>query len=295
MSIAPCRDTVDDSVRSFSEGKSVLVDDNFQNQTWTFGQKKVSTTSADFEILCSVLPDSEKSIGEFTVTFRKVNGSLGFTLCQTDDSTVLRHTVKALVKEPAISDGRIKPGDKLISANGIDCCLMTHTELITFLRKCPEEVKLKMYRDASRSQTPVSPPPEAPNGIFSKSAKATQSHPNLPSFLHGRTFSNSSSGRAGNKRLLRYEAKEMVRSLQASRSSLEGSMKSNNNSHTGSRQGSNASCGSAARTDKKTRTTVQSEGAVIVVDIGTVSLGFHETSPFAERNPKFRRKRALFG
>ena len=29
-----------------------------------------------------------------------------------------RHSVKALVKEPAISDGRIRPGDKLISANG---------------------------------------------------------------------------------------------------------------------------------------------------------------------------------
>jgi hypothetical protein len=69
--------------------------------------------------------------GEFTIILRKVNGSLGFTLySQTDDSTVLRHSVKALVKEPALSDGRIRAGDKLVAANDIECGHLSHQELI---------------------------------------------------------------------------------------------------------------------------------------------------------------------
>ena len=44
----------------------------------------------------------------------KVNGSLGFTLRKEDES-ILGHYIRSLVKEPAISDGRILPGDKIIS------------------------------------------------------------------------------------------------------------------------------------------------------------------------------------
>ena len=79
-------------------------------------------------------PDVGKSshyYGEFSIQLCKVNGSLGFTLySQTDDSTVLRHSVKALVKEPALSDGRIRAGDKLVAANGIECGHLSHQELI---------------------------------------------------------------------------------------------------------------------------------------------------------------------
>ena len=56
------------------------------------------------------------------------------------------------MKEPAISDGRIRPGDKLISANGVECDGLDHAELIQFLRKCPATVNLRLYRDTSRSQ-----------------------------------------------------------------------------------------------------------------------------------------------
>ena len=149
---------------------------------------------------------------------------MGFTLCQTDDSTVLRHTVKALVKEPALSDGRIKPGDKLISASGQDCATLSHTDLIAFLRQIGnnpnEEIELRLYRDASRSQTPISPPTMQTNNLFltknqSNAKMATMSHPNLPSFL-GSSNSNmpniSSSGGGSKHKRLRQEAKEMVRS-----------------------------------------------------------------------------------
>jgi PDZ domain (Also known as DHR or GLGF). len=46
----------------------------------------------------------------------KNNGSLGFTLRKEDES-VLGHYVRALVREPALSDGRIKPGDKILAVS----------------------------------------------------------------------------------------------------------------------------------------------------------------------------------
>ena len=53
---------------------------------------------------------------EFEISMTKVNGSLGFTLRKEDES-ILGHYVRSLVKEPAISDGRICPGDNIISVS----------------------------------------------------------------------------------------------------------------------------------------------------------------------------------
>jgi len=47
---------------------------------------------------------------------KKVKGSLGFTLRKEDES-VLGHYVRALVREPALSDGRICPGDKIVAVS----------------------------------------------------------------------------------------------------------------------------------------------------------------------------------
>lgn len=44
----------------------------------------------------------------------KVNGSLGFTL-RKEDHSALGHYVRALVREPALSDGRIQPGDRIVA------------------------------------------------------------------------------------------------------------------------------------------------------------------------------------
>lgn len=51
---------------------------------------------------------------EFEVTLTKIQGSLGFTLRKEDDSA-LGHYVRALVREPALTDGRIHAGDKIIA------------------------------------------------------------------------------------------------------------------------------------------------------------------------------------
>lgn len=97
---------------------------------------------------------SLSAYGEFEVSLTKVAGSLGFTLRKNDNS-ILGHTIRSLVKEPAISNGNLRAGDKIISVNNRDMCSLTHEEAIGFLRTCPETVTLKLYRDAM--QTPVSP------------------------------------------------------------------------------------------------------------------------------------------
>ncbi|KAJ4433491.1 hypothetical protein ANN_15795, partial [Periplaneta americana] len=99
------------------------------------------------------LQTSEGPCGEFDIMLTKVNRSLGFTLRKEDES-VLGHYVRALVREPALSDGRIKPGDKIVAVNDVDISPMSHEEAVMFLRQCGDQVKLRLYRDAA--QTPVS-------------------------------------------------------------------------------------------------------------------------------------------
>lgn len=53
---------------------------------------------------------------EFEIIMVKQQGSLGFTLRKEDES-VLGHYVRALVREPATTDGRIRPGDKIVAVS----------------------------------------------------------------------------------------------------------------------------------------------------------------------------------
>lgn len=76
----------------------------------------------------------------------KQQGSLGFTL-QKEDESVFGHYVRALVREPATTDGRIQPGDKIIAVNGVLVDSMTHEQTVIFLRQAPDMVKLRLYRD----------------------------------------------------------------------------------------------------------------------------------------------------
>ena len=61
---------------------------------WSPGDEESSSTLdllKPVEVLCGTV--SAATFGEFVIDLKKVNGSLGFTLRQTDD-TVLRHSVK---------------------------------------------------------------------------------------------------------------------------------------------------------------------------------------------------------
>ncbi|CAB3364122.1 Hypothetical predicted protein [Cloeon dipterum] len=97
--------------------------------------------------------DTGPESGEFTIEIRKVDKSLGFTLWK-EDTSRLGHYVRALVKEPAVSDGRIRPGDKIMAVNDVEFSELSHEEAVAFLRKCGDVVTIKLYRDAA--QTPLS-------------------------------------------------------------------------------------------------------------------------------------------
>lgn len=75
----------------------------------------------------------------------KQQGSLGFTL-QKEDESVVGHYVRALVRAPATTDGRIRPGDRILAVNDIPITDMTHEEAVIFLRQACDTVKLRLYR-----------------------------------------------------------------------------------------------------------------------------------------------------
>ncbi|KAK9505407.1 hypothetical protein O3M35_009472 [Rhynocoris fuscipes] len=87
----------------------------------------------------------------------KVNGSLGFTL-RKEDQSVLGHYVRALVREPALSDPRIRPGDKIVAVNDVEMSSLSHEEAVAFLRQCGELVRLRLYRDPVQTPLPAHSP-----------------------------------------------------------------------------------------------------------------------------------------
>ncbi|XP_068632375.1 multiple PDZ domain protein-like [Battus philenor] len=108
------------------------------------------------------LPVYDIQYGEFDIVMTKVNGSLGFTL-RKEDHSALGHYVRALVREPALSDGRIQPGDRIVAVNDTPMSNMSHTEAVAFLRACGAEVRLRLYRDhAATPLSPMSPKDDGP-------------------------------------------------------------------------------------------------------------------------------------
>ncbi|CAH0553789.1 unnamed protein product [Brassicogethes aeneus] len=119
-------------------------------------------------------PEDDYYQGEFEVQLTKVQGSLGFTLRKEDDSA-LGHYVRALVREPALTDGRIRAGDKIIAVNDVEISPMSHEQAVQYLRQCGEVVSLRLYRDCA--QTPVaalSPTETTPTTSFSRKANLRQ-------------------------------------------------------------------------------------------------------------------------
>lgn len=109
------------------------------------------------------LPVYDITYGEFDIIMTKVNGSLGFTL-RKEDHSALGHYVRALVREPALSDGRIQPGDRIVAVNDTPMSNMSHAEAVAFLRACGSEVRLRLYRDhAATPLSPISPKEEGPS------------------------------------------------------------------------------------------------------------------------------------
>lgn len=111
--------------------------------------------------------------GEFEIIMTKQQGSLGFTLRKEDDS-VLGHYVRALVRDPALNDGRIKPGDKIVAVNDIPMSPMTHEEAVIFLRQSADMVKLRLYRDEAQTPVAALSPTNPENKSFSNTLTRTK-------------------------------------------------------------------------------------------------------------------------
>lgn len=104
----------------------------------------------------NVVPLSQKFPKESVMVLEKINGSLGFTLHKKDEHHP-GHFIKALVREPALSDGRLQPGDQILEVNGIDISRMSHYEAINALRASPNQVTLTVRRSDDQTMSPLSP------------------------------------------------------------------------------------------------------------------------------------------
>ncbi|NWS48798.1 PTN13 phosphatase, partial [Probosciger aterrimus] len=110
----------------------------------------------------SLLSQLEKNTEEYEpevelrVTMTKSEkGSLGFTVTKGSDNVGCY--IHDIVQDPAKSDGRLRPGDRLIKVNDIDVTNMSHTDAVNFLRTAPKTVRLVLGRVLELPKMPVLP------------------------------------------------------------------------------------------------------------------------------------------
>ncbi|EMP29333.1 Tyrosine-protein phosphatase non-receptor type 13 [Chelonia mydas] len=93
---------------------------------------------------------------ELHVTMTKSEkGSLGFTVTKGNDN--IGCYIHDVVQDPAKSDGRLRPGDRLIKVNDMDVTNMGHTDAVSFLRAAPKTVRLVVGRVLELPKIPVLP------------------------------------------------------------------------------------------------------------------------------------------
>ncbi|NXJ65465.1 PTN13 phosphatase, partial [Rostratula benghalensis] len=133
---------------------SILINDCFATPA--------SELTPHVEGMDSLLSQLEKNAEEYEpevelrVTMTKSEkGSLGFTVTKGNDN--IGCYIHDIVQDPAKSDGRLRPGDRLIKVNDIDVTNMSHTEAVNFLRAAPKTVKLVLGRVLELPKMPVSP------------------------------------------------------------------------------------------------------------------------------------------
>uniref|UniRef100_UPI00398F682C tyrosine-protein phosphatase non-receptor type 13 n=1 Tax=Pristiophorus japonicus TaxID=55135 RepID=UPI00398F682C len=93
---------------------------------------------------------------ELHVTLKKSEkGSLGFTVTKGDDN--IGCYIHDIIQDPAKSDGRLRPGDRLITVNDVDITSMSHAEAVDFLRSIPDTVTLVIGRVLEIPEFPIKP------------------------------------------------------------------------------------------------------------------------------------------
>uniref|UniRef100_A0A8C4VFC0 Tyrosine-protein phosphatase non-receptor type 13 n=1 Tax=Gopherus evgoodei TaxID=1825980 RepID=A0A8C4VFC0_9SAUR len=125
----------------------------------------ISTTSElvpQREKITSLLNQFEKHADEYEpevelhVTMTKSEkGSLGFTVTKGNDN--IGCYIHDVIQDPAKSDGRLRPGDRLIKVNDMDVTNMSHTDAVNFLRAAPKTVRLVVGRILELPKIPMLP------------------------------------------------------------------------------------------------------------------------------------------
>uniref|UniRef100_A0A670Z691 Tyrosine-protein phosphatase non-receptor type 13 n=1 Tax=Pseudonaja textilis TaxID=8673 RepID=A0A670Z691_PSETE len=97
----------------------------------------------------------EPEVELHVVLTKSEKGSLGFTVTKGSDNTGCY--IHDVVQDPAKSDGRLRPGDRLIKVNETDVTNMSHTDAVTFLRAAPKMVMLVLGRVLEQPKIPIFP------------------------------------------------------------------------------------------------------------------------------------------
>ncbi|XP_045140274.1 tyrosine-protein phosphatase non-receptor type 13 [Echinops telfairi] len=101
------------------------------------------------------LEDFELEVELLITLIKSEKGSLGFTVTKGNQS--IGCYVHDVIQDPAKSDGRLKPGDRLIKVNDTDVTNMTHTDAVNLLRAAPKTVRLVLGRVLDLPRMPVLP------------------------------------------------------------------------------------------------------------------------------------------
>uniref|UniRef100_I3JL98 Tyrosine-protein phosphatase non-receptor type 20 n=1 Tax=Oreochromis niloticus TaxID=8128 RepID=I3JL98_ORENI len=112
------------------------LDDNMHS---AFYSSNLSMTRSDLIELQVSLVKSEK-------------GSLGFTLTEGNDHGCYIHDI---IQDPAKGDGRLRPGDRMITVNNTDVSDMGHTEVVNLVRAAPRVVDLVVGRVLEVPKPPI--------------------------------------------------------------------------------------------------------------------------------------------
>ncbi|XP_006767255.1 PREDICTED: tyrosine-protein phosphatase non-receptor type 13 isoform X10 [Myotis davidii] len=115
-------------------------------------QDSLTSLKTDLE---NHLEDLELEVELAITLIKSEKGSLGFTV--TKGSQSIGCYVHDVIQDPAKSDGRLKPGDRLIKVNDTDVTNITHTDAVNLLRAAPKTVRLVLGRVLELPRMPVLP------------------------------------------------------------------------------------------------------------------------------------------
>ncbi|XP_070949435.1 tyrosine-protein phosphatase non-receptor type 13 isoform X8 [Macaca nemestrina] len=101
------------------------------------------------------LEDFELEVELLITLIKSEKGSLGFTV--TKGNQRIGCYVHDVIQDPAKSDGRLKPGDRLIKVNDTDVTNMTHTDAVNLLRAASKTVRLLIGRVLELPTIPMLP------------------------------------------------------------------------------------------------------------------------------------------